>query len=147
MCFNQKLGIRSIHETEHQHTLSSMRPCFLRRAFETVDPPLAILWFVLPAQELASCNVADRIHGNPHDTSRGVGPRVVAVQPDIACWATFPAACVHKRASRLVLVEPLHGQLLTCKSIDGEFFALFFLSDRDSVSTRKGVHRAHTIRR
>jgi hypothetical protein len=97
-------------------------PHFLQGAFEGVDSPLAILWKVLPAQEVASRNVADRILRNPHDTSRGVCPRVVAVQPDIACRATLPVACVHKLSSRLVIFEPLHDQLPTNKSIDGELF-------------------------
>ena len=82
----------------------------LHGAFEVVDSPLAILWTVIPAQKVASSNVAESIHGNPDDASRWVGPRIVAIQPDIACRAASPVACVHKRSSRLMIYEPLHGQ-------------------------------------
>lgn len=111
----------------HHATGSQFIPLlhFLGGAFEGVDPRLAILWRVLPAQEVSSRNVADRIHGNPHDASRWVCPRLVAIQPDIASRAALPVASVHKRSSRLVIFEPLQCQLLTHKSVDGELVPLF----------------------
>ena len=111
------------HSTTGSSLLSVAR--ILHGAFEGVDSPLAILWTVIPTQKVASSNVAESIHGNLDDASRWVGPRIVAIQPDIACRAASEVACVHKRSSRLMIYDPLHGQLPTYKAINTELFYLF----------------------
>jgi hypothetical protein len=94
-------------------------------AFKVVDPRLSIGWRVLPAQEVTSLNVAHRVHGNPHDASHWVCPRLVAIQPDIASRAALLVTSVHKRSNRLVIDEPLQCQPLTHKPVDGELVLAF----------------------